>query len=392
MEDTLKRDLEERRVRLQEAMDREKADGCLLTGNLNLYYLCGSVFNGYLYIPVAGEPFFFIKRPSDWQGEQVYFIRKPEQLPEFFRMAGLHLPEKLLLEADELSYTDYMRLQHIFRPRETGNVSSLLRWQRRIKTPWEIGQMRITAARHRLTYRQIAECYRTGMTDLELQFEIEYRMRKNGSLGFFRAFGSNMEIFMGSLLAGANAEVPSPFDFALGGAGMHPSSPLGANGTFLKPGMSVMVDMSGNYTAYQTDMTRTYSIGRLPERAYRAHEVSCTIQSKIEGEAGPGTACSDIYRLAASLAAEAGLSSCFMGVRQQAKFVGHGVGLQINELPVLSPRSQDVLRPGMIFALEPKFVLPGIGAVGIENTFLVTGSGLENLTPAPEEIEDLEVL
>ena len=69
-----------------------------------------------------------------------------------------------------------------------------------------------------------------------------------------------------------------------------------------------------------------------------------------------------------------------MGTQQQAKFIGHGVGLQINELPVLTPRSQEVLESGMVFALEPKFVIPGTGAVGIENTMLVTDSGVENLT------------
>ncbi len=91
------------------------------------------------------------------------------------------------------------------------------------------------------------------MTDLEFQYEIEKRMRKNGSLGLFRAFGANMDIFMGSILAGDNAECPSPFDFALGGEGINSSCPLGANGTPLTDGTAIMVDMAGNYTAYITD-------------------------------------------------------------------------------------------------------------------------------------------
>ena len=75
-----------------------------------------------------------------------------------------------------------------------------------------------------------------------------------------------------------------------------------------------------------------------------------------------------------------------MGSKQQAKFVGHGIGLQINELPVLTPRSKEVLQPDMVFALEPKFVIPDTGAVGIENSYLVTGNGVEKLTVFPEEI------
>lgn len=389
MRNTQQQDLQLKQERLQKAIRNAKADGCLVSTNINLYYLCGCVYNGYFYMPAEGEPHFFVKRPNDFSGKNIHNIRKPEQLPDLFKAAGIPLPEHLLLEADELSYTEYIRLQYIFNPRITSNATRLLQELRTIKTPWEIGQMRITAKAHALTYSQIPECYRPGMTDLELQYEIEYRMRKNGSVGFFRAFGNNMEIFMGSLLAGENAEMPSPFDFALGGAGIHPSSPLGANGTLLTPGTSVMIDMSGNYTAYQTDMTRVYAIGKLPEKAYKAHETSRQIQEKIIGMARPGTPCSQIYKIAEEIAVQAGLSANFMGTRQKAKFVGHGVGLQINEPPVLTPRSVEILSPGMTFALEPKFVIPGTGAVGIENTFLVTENGLEKITRFPEDIVEL---
>jgi Xaa-Pro aminopeptidase len=89
------------------------------------------------------------------------------------------------------------------------------------------------------------------------------------------------------------------------------------------------------------------------------------------------------------MAKENGLEKYFMGTKQQAKFVGHGIGLQINELPVLTPRSKETLLPGMVFALEPKFVIPGTGAVGIENSFLVTEDGLEKLTIFEESIIQL---
>jgi len=72
----------------------------------------------------------------------------------------------------------------------------------------------------------------------------------------------------------------------------------------------------------------------------------------------------------------------------QVRFVGHGVGLELDELPVLSGNDLE-LAPGMVFALEPKFVLPGLGAIGIENTWLVTDAGLERLTLAGEQIYEL---
>ena len=385
----MENELELKWRRIQQAMRQEEADGCLLTMNMNLYYVSGQVFNGYFYLPAEGRPYWFVKRLTIPETNQVHVIRKPEQIPDFFRDLNLAMPRKLLLEADELSYNEYIRLQHVFRAEATGNASALIRHIRMIKTPWEIEQMRISARRHEAVYREIPACYRPGMRDVELQIEIEKRMRMHGSLGYFRAFGSNMDIFMGSLLAGENAGEPSPFDFALGGKGIHASGPLGANGTLLREGTTVMADMSGNYTAYQTDMTRVFSIGKLPDRAYRVHRVALEIQARMERTAKPGVSCAELYRDALAMAGQEGLEDCFMGTRFQAKFVGHGVGLEINELPVLTTRSKDILQPGMTFAFEPKFVLAGIGAVGIENTFLVTDSGVEKMTLLDENITEL---
>lgn len=385
----MENELELKWRRIQQAMRQEEADGCLLTMNMNLYYVSGQVFNGYFYLPAEGRPYWFVKRLTIPETNQVHVIRKPEQIPDFFRDLNLAMPRKLLLEADELSYNEYIRLQHVFRAEATGNASALIRHIRMIKTPWEIEQMRISARRHEAVYREIPACYRPGMRDVELQIEIEKRMRMHGSLGYFRAFGSNMDIFMGSLLAGENAGEPSPFDFALGGKGIHASGPLGANGTLLREGTTVMADMSGNYTAYQTDMTRVFSIGKLPDRAYRVHRVALEIQARMERTAKPGVSCAELYRDALAMAGQEGLKDCFMGTHLQAKFVGHGVGLEINELPVLTTRSKDILQPGMTFAFEPKFVLAGIGAVGIENTFLVTDSGVEKMTLLDENIIEL---
>ena len=385
----MENELELKWRRIQQAMRQEEADGCLLTMNMNLYYVSGQVFNGYFYLPAEGRPYWFVKRLTIPETNQVHVIRKPEQIPDFFRDLNLAMPRKLLLEADELSYNEYIRLQHVFRAEATGNASALIRHIRMIKTPWEIEQMRISARKHEAVYREIPACYRPGMRDIELQIEIEKRMRVHGSLGYFRAFGSNMDIFMGSLLAGENAGEPSPFDFALGGKGIHASGPLGANGTLLREGTTVMADMSGNYTAYQKDMTRGVSIGKLPDRAYRVHRVALEIQARMERTAKPGVPCAELYRDALAMAGQEGLEDCFMGTRFQAKFVGHGVGLEINELPVLTTRSKDILQPGMTFAFEPKFVLAGIGAVGIENTFLVTDSGVEKMTLLDENIIEL---
>ena len=102
-----------------------------------------------------------------------------------------------------------------------------------------------------------------------------------------------------------------------------------------------------------------------------------------------GAICEDLYELSLKMANDAGLSDCFMGTVQQAKFVGHGVGLVINELPVLAKRSKDILKSNMTIAIEPKFIIKGVGAVGVEDTYLVGKSESERLTMIDFDIVDL---
>ena len=200
-----------------------------------------------------------------------------------------------------------------------------------------------------------------------------------------------MEIFKGSVIAGDNADAPSPYDFAMGGAGTNPSLPVGANGTILKPGMTLMVDMGGNFTGYMTDMTRSFIINKLDnDLALKAHKCSITIEEEIMKVARPGVEAKNLYELAIEIVKAEGLEHYFMGHKQKAGFIGHGVGIEINEVPVLAPKSRDILEENMVFALEPKFVIPGVGAVGNENTFVVRDSGLEKITIFEEGLTVLE--
>lgn len=385
----LAKELKLRWNKIQQNMSDVHADGLLICDNVNLYYVSGRIFRGYCYIPVKGEPIFFVRRPLGLNGTQVVYIRKPEEIGEYLQKNGIAFPDKLLLESDSISYSDYKRYETIFTPKEVLNGTALLRRCRSIKTPYEIDLIRRSGELHAKAYETIPSLYRKGMTDLEFSIELEHECRKLGSLGIFRIFGQSMEIFMGSVLAGDNADTPSPYDFAMGGAGLDVSLPVGCNGTVLTEGMSLMVDMGGNFTGYMTDMTRTYAIGSVQELALKAHETSIAIHQAIVAKSRPGVAAKDLYELAAEMANDARLSDYFMGHRQKAGFIGHGVGIEINEAPVLAPRSRDILAEGMVFALEPKFVIPGTGALGIENTYVVTADGVEKLTIFEEELISL---
>lgn len=379
-----------RHDKIRQLMAAQEIDAALFTCNVNLLYTTGQIFSGYLYLPVDAPALLFFRRPNNLVAERAFSIRKPDEMIPLIEAAGLKLPQRLMLESDELSFNEHNRLSALFPTATIVNGTPLIRSARCIKTPMEIELFRKSAAAHTDAYKKIPDVYRPGMTDIEFSIELERLMRQHGNLGIFRVFGRSMEIFMGSVLVGDNASAPSPFDFALGGQGMDPSLPVGANGTPLAPGRSIMVDLGGNFYGYMGDMTRVFSVGRLSDEAYRAHQVCLDIQNLVAEAAKPGIACETLYQLGLDYAQTQGFADRFMGVGQQAKFIGHGIGLEINEAPVLAPRMKQTLQPGMVFALEPKIVIPGTGSVGIENSWVVTDNGAEKLTHCPEEIINLE--
>ncbi len=369
--------------KIRTSMAESGIKAILISDNANKYYVTGRVFTGYIYIPLEGEVIFFVRRPVKLEGDGVVYIRKPEEIAPSI---GLNLPENIGLELDVTPYTSVERLKKIFPESELKNASAVLRKARAQKTAYEIEQLRKSGVKHVHVYSRIPHLYVPGMTDMELQVEIERISRLEGCLGQFRISGDSMELYMGNILVGENADAPSPYDFAMGGAGLDPSLPVGANDTEIKPGNTVMVDMNGNFDGYMTDMTRVYALGEIDELARSAHQCSIDIHHALVEMMKPGMEAKALYERAEAMVKERGLHDYFMGHRQHAGFIGHGVGIEINELPVIAPRSRDIVSEGNVIALEPKFVIPHVGAVGIENTYAVYADHVECLTPAPEEI------
>lgn len=378
-----------RHGKLQEMLRENGIDGLLVSDNATLFYLSGRVFAGYAYVPAEGDAIWFIRRPVGLKGDDVEYIRKPEDIPAIFQRRGIGLPKLLALEFDLASYSLVNRLAAVFPEARTTDGSAMLRKARAVKTPYEAALMKESGFKHEAVYRKIPGLYRAGMTDHELQVEIERISRLEGCLGMFRISGGSMEIFMGNVLCGRNADVPTPYDFAMGGGGLNPSLPVGASGEEIAEGNTVMVDLNGDFTGYMTDMTRVFAVGDIPALARDCHQCSLDICRLFEREAMPGVEAKVLYHMISDMVEERGLERYFMGHRQHAGFVGHGLGIEINELPVIAPRSRDILEAGNMIALEPKFVIPETGAVGIENTYHITPDGAHCLTNAPEAIINL---
>lgn len=361
-------------------------DTMVISSLVNKLYLTGRTFVGYIVVSSPRhEVRFFVRRPENYAGENVALIRKVEDIPAMLDFE----PGYVAFEQDESAYSNVVRMAKAFGVTTFGNADGVLTASRAVKTPYEIEQINVCSHKLDYVYSLVPSLYRPGMSDIELQVEIERVTRLEGGLGIFRVGGEEMELNQGSVLAGANADTPSPYDFAMGGRGMDPSLPVGADGTVVRPGETVMVDTNGAFNAYMTDMTRTFAIGEISERARRAHELSIDILETLSIMARPGMEARMLYNRATDMVAEAGLSDYFMGHRRKAGFIGHGVGLVVNERPVIAPRSRDVLAEGNVIALEPKFVIPGTGAVGVENTYVLRADGLHTLTHAPQYITRL---
>lgn len=212
------------RVRVRMAADQLPA--MLISDNANKYYLTGRVYAGYIYLPLEGPVIYFVRRPVELEGDGVVYIRKPEEIGQ---TVGLNVPEAIGLELDVLPYSTAMRLKSVFQQSELKNASAVMRQARAVKTAGEIEMIRRSGVKHVHVYSRIPHLYQPGMNDLELQVEIEKLSRLEGCLGQFRISGDSMELYMGNVLVGDNADFPSPYDFAMGGQGMDPSLPVGAN-------------------------------------------------------------------------------------------------------------------------------------------------------------------
>lgn len=377
--------------RLYAAMSKAMVPAAIIRTAANIFYLTGRVFRGFIYLEPGQPALYFLRQPTTLTGSDIHLIRKPEEIPAVAQRAGFAIAPIVAQELGDVAFSEAMRIAKALGAAAPAlDITPVMKKARSVKTAREQEQLRISGQKQSMVYEHIPGLYREGMSDIEFQIEIERASRLAGCLGQFRVAGADMEIFMGNVLTGDNADAPSPYDFAMGGAGLHPSIPVGADGTIIKPGLPVMVDVNGDYTGYMTDMTRCYAVGRVSCQVEKAHRLSIEICDELQRMMIPGAAASDLYKRAEDMAVRAGMSDFFMGHRSHAGFVGHGVGIEINELPVIAPRSKNILEAGNVIALEPKFVLPHIGAVGIENTYIVSpDSPAELITTAPREIMQL---
>jgi Xaa-Pro aminopeptidase len=378
--------------RLQRWMQQAEVDAALVLQNADLFYFAGTVQVGVLCLPAAGEPLYLVQKSlararieSPW--ERLVPLRRLEQAPDLIAAEGFGHPGRIGLELDVLPAATYLKLQALFPSSTFVDASDAIRRTRMLKSPYEVAEMRRAARMLARTFEQVPAWLVPGITELELHARVESFLRRQGHQGITRMRGLNHEVGFGTISSGASACYPTPFPGPVGFVGLYPAVPNGGSRRAVESGSPVMFDIVGGAGGYIADQTRVFAAGRVDPELAAAHRFAVELLGELEGMLRPGRPGAELYPHALERVRESPYAATFMGIGEdRVRFVGHGVGLELDELPVVSGRLELPLEAGMTIALEPKIFFPGRGGVGIENTYLVTETGFENLTPFPSEI------
>lgn len=372
---------------LRQGLASQGLEGALLLQAVDVLWISGTRQNAALWVPVQGEPLLLVRKSLE-RARSESPLPGVVPFPASRELAGLLGPARRLgLTLDTVPVAVQQFWSRALPAVEWTDVSGLVRESRSVKSSWELDRMRETARLLAGVFREVPSFLRPGMREVDLAAEVEVRMRRAGNEGSPRVRGFNQEFFMGLAVAGGAATAPSYFDGPVTGRGLSPSSPLGASIDVIGRDVPVLLDYTAIKGGYVTDMTRIAVCGRLAPELERAFRVAREIQDDLGAALAPGAVPSELFATALRRADEAGLGDRFMGPPgAQARFVGHGIGLELDELPVLAPGFDAPLRAGQTIAIEPKFVFPGQGAVGIENTWAVGDRGGERITELPDDL------
>ncbi len=385
-------EIEARIASLQHALVRRQLEAALILQKSDLFYFSGTIQQATLYVPADGAPVLMVNRSfergrAESPLERVVPLPSPSRIPAILKDAGLRHPASLGFELDVLPVNLFRKYREVFAGAGTADISTDIRLIRAVKSPYEIELIREAARRSDQVAGLLPGLIRPGMTELELAGRVEAEARRLGHQGVVRMRLWGGELFYGHLLSGASGGVPSYHSSPTGGSGASPAVAQGAGSRAIGRHEPVMLDYVFAFRGYISDHTRLFSLGPVPEELQRGHDAMLALQAEIARRAVPGAASGSIYDFALAWVQEHGWAGHFMGATEErVRFVGHGVGLELDEFPFLNAGQTLPLQEGMVVAVEPKLVFPGRGVVGIENTHVVTPGGLEQLGRYPGEI------
>jgi Xaa-Pro dipeptidase len=386
-------ELDYRCKKLQNYMQASDLDAIIIVQNADLFYFTGTTQNGLFYLPANGEPVYLVRREftrarMESGIKEVLSLTSPKDIPAIISSFGYPVPQRIGLELDVLPIVFLERYRKVWPNAEFTDATPLIRQVRMIKSEYEIKLMMDSAEQVHKIYERAKEVIREGITDLELAAELEFVARKNGHPGLIRMRVFNGEMCFGHTFSGVDSAVPAYTDTPFGGMGISPSFGQGPGYKTIARNEPVIIDFAGSVDGYLTDQTRVYCIGSLSDRLKKGFDDMLQVQELMKEVVRPGISWGEIYERCHELAIKQGYSDNFMGsANSQVSFIGHGLGIEIDEYPFIARGFKDnLMETGMTWAFEPKVVFPGEGAVGIENTFYLSGQGIKQLTRSDDAL------
>jgi Xaa-Pro aminopeptidase len=379
-------ELEARLKRFRVRMDAANPgwELAIVSSNVNLYYFTGTIQDGILLIPRDGAAVLWVRRSYPRACDESSFpqIRPMQSYRDAAEATGT-IPATGYLETGHVSLAMYQRIRKYFPFRDVQPVDDVIAGIRSVKSPYELELMERAGEIHRHVLEDLAPgLLRGGMSEADFTAELYTVMVREGHHGIVRFGIPGAEIMIGLVGFGESSIYPTYLDSPGGNTGMSLAVPLlGSRERKLKKGDLVFVDIGCGYHGYHTDKTMTYVYaGTLPDEAVAIHEKCLAIYDRIVPLLRPGAIPSEIYGTVTADLGPAFLEN-FMGFGdRKVHFLGHGIGLEIAENPVIARGFDMPLEEGMVIAIEPKKGIKGIGMVGTENTFIVTPAGGRSIT------------
>jgi Xaa-Pro dipeptidase len=377
---------------IQKALQDGGMGGLFIVQRVDLFYLTGTAQNGFLFLPAEGDPLLMIKRymPRARKESPIRDIVEIDSVKEVPGLITDHcgrLPDRLGLELDVIPVKEFTFYRGLFPDKSFLDGSPLILKERMIKSDWEIRQMERTAELTRKTFEYMTTAIRPGLTEMEFAGMFEAHARSLGLGGKIRVRDYQTEGYPWHVLSGKSGGMVGVLDSPASGEGTSAAFPCGAGSKTLTPDEPIMIDMASVLNGYHMDETRMFALGSMPARALRACRASIEIHDAVLEMAGPGVSVDDLFRHAQSMAESLGYGEVYLGPPgYKVSFIGHAIGLELIEAPILARGKEDRLEPGMTFALEPKMVFENEFPAGVESVFTVTETGSRLISRVPVDI------
>jgi Xaa-Pro dipeptidase len=388
-----KDDLLQRISNLRQLMAKAGIHFALILQNVDRFYFSGTMQKGILVVPLDQDPLIFVEKGMERAVMETPLeitpIKNNKEIKKI--LVDKHiLKGKAGLELDIVPVSIFERLKSVIGFDRYADVSEPIKEVRAIKSLFELAQIYKSGEMLSHVFAKARDEVREGRTELEIDAALVAEGRKIAHQGFLRMRGFNQEMMTLTVQAGYTGAITTLLDAPITGAGVTPAVPQGSSFKLVEQGIPVTIDYGGGYNGYITDETRSFVVGELKDVFRKPYEAARSIIEDVMAYGKAGIDCTYIFSRAYEIAKKASLEDYFLGHGDgKVAFIGHGLGLEINELPIITARHSRILKEGMVFAFEPKFVLPPYGAIGIEVDFIVRANGIERVTTNSIDIAQL---